>query len=130
MRSPQDMFQRLHSRMSFPAFVVGTLTASALSGWFCFSIIKRKSLTEVHFDDVRPASFEEARLKAMIENAQSSSWQENLDNAMQAQERFMLPGRNHQAPDFLEKINRRGHEILREEQKQKENLASRNTKFW
>jgi hypothetical protein len=38
-------------------------------------------------------TMERARLQAMIENAQESSWRENIANATFAQERFMLPGR-------------------------------------
>lgn len=34
----------------------------------------------------------EAQLVAMLENAKSSSWQQNLRNAADAQDRFMLPG--------------------------------------
>ncbi|KAG7349032.1 hypothetical protein IV203_011629 [Nitzschia inconspicua] len=37
-----------------------------------------------------PMTIEQARLRAMIENAQQSSWQQNLDNALVAQEKFML----------------------------------------
>ena len=48
----------------------------------------------------KPAmTMERARLQAMIENAQQSSFQENIANATFAQERFMLPGRYHPDDD-------------------------------
>lgn len=68
-----------------------------------------------HASGGKKMSLEEARLRAMIENAQESSWQENLDNAATAQERFMLPGRQsyHDAkPDFMAMIDKRSLEIM------------------
>ncbi|EJK56164.1 hypothetical protein THAOC_24002, partial [Thalassiosira oceanica] len=35
---------------------------------------------------------EEAQLRAMLENARESTWRENLENAADAQGRFMMPG--------------------------------------
>lgn len=94
----------------------------------------------------RPASgaaapaltWEQARLRAMIENAKQSSWRENLDNATLAQERFMLPGRDHgEVPAFVRKIDERSEELLRQDERRLEREAERSrrrkvtrTKMW
>lgn len=78
-------------------------------------------------------SFEEARLIAMLENAKESSWQENLENVADAQERFILPSRQGgDVPDFMKQIDQRSVEIL---QKQHELIDKRKqrketTRFW
>jgi hypothetical protein len=46
-------------------------------------------------------------LSAMLENAKQSSWQENLDNAMEAHEHFMLGSQGKEDPEFLERIRER-----------------------
>lgn len=84
---------------------------------------------------------ERARLQAMIENAQQSTWQENIDNATMAQERFMLPGRPHhdkngEPPAFMKKIEARSQEIMQQHEKrmelerQKEKRRKLTTKMW
>ena len=60
-------------------------------------------------------TLDEARVRAMIENAQSSSWQQNLDNAGLAQDYVMLPGRHPKVPPFMKDIDRRSREILRQQ---------------
>mmetsp|Transcript_32772 Transcript_32772/g.33123 ORF Transcript_32772/g.33123 Transcript_32772/m.33123 type:complete len:151 (+) Transcript_32772:2-454(+) len=57
-------------------------------------------------------TIEEARLIAMLENAKESSWQENVENAVDAQEHFVLPGRQRNVPKFMDKIDQRSFEIL------------------
>ena len=65
------------------------------------------------------------RLQAMVENALKSSWQENLNNAFDAQERFMLPGRDHGGdPKFVKKIDRRADELLKKQDKRRKKKAS------
>eukprot|EP00532_Pseudo-nitzschia_australis_P005052 CAMPEP_0168183662 /NCGR_PEP_ID=MMETSP0139_2-20121125/12724_1 /TAXON_ID=44445 /ORGANISM="Pseudo-nitzschia australis, Strain 10249 10 AB" /LENGTH=149 /DNA_ID=CAMNT_0008105029 /DNA_START=250 /DNA_END=699 /DNA_ORIENTATION=- len=65
---------------------------------------------------------EEARLIAMLENAKESSWRENIETAVDAQERFMLPGRPHKhntsQGKFMDKIEKRSREILRNQHEQ------------
>ena len=80
----------------------------------------------------QPMSLEEARLRAMIENAQTSSWQENLDNAASAQEHFMLPGRSHPTPDFMTKIDQRSLEIMKEQHEalEREKKRKATTRIW
>ena len=78
-------------------------------------------------------SLEEARLRAMIENAKDSSWKENLDNAVTAHERFMLPGRQNGVPEFVKNIDKRSQEILKDQQDQFEKERKRKntvTQFW
>ena len=67
----------------------------------------------------RTKSRDEMRLQAMVENALKSSWKENLDNAFQAQERFMMPGRDHgKDPKFVRKINRRVDQLMKQQNKE------------
>jgi len=81
----------------------------------------------------------EAQLAAMLENAKNSSWQENLENAADAQQRFMIPGRDieggNSTPEFVRRIDERSEEILREgkerQEKERERLNDPSrTKFW
>ena len=80
----------------------------------------------------------EAQLAAMLENAKKSSWQDNLRNAADAQDRFMLPGRDvdsgrRDAPEYIKRIDERSEEILQtqEEEKNKANEKDpSNTRFW
>ena len=84
-------------------------------------------------------STNEAQLAAMVENAKSSSWQENLRNASDAQQRFMLPGgdivNDVDTPEYVKRIDERSQEILREDterrerERQEESDPSR-TRFW
>jgi hypothetical protein len=67
-------------------------------------------------------TIEQARLRAMIENAQQSTWQENLDNALVAQEKFMLGNeRGEREPEFMKKIEARSQELM-QQAKQKRQL--------
>ena len=79
----------------------------------------------------------EAQLAAMLENAKKSSWQDNLRNAADAQDRFMLPGRDvdsgRDAPEYIKRIDKRSEEILQtqEEEKNKANEKDPSkTRFW
>lgn len=87
----------------------------------------------VHAKKKQPMSLEEAKLRAMIENAQTSSWQENLENASSAQAQFMLPGRPMKKPDFMEQIDKRSVEIMNEQHAQVEKEKQRrptSTRIW
>ncbi len=81
----------------------------------------------------------EAQLAAMVENAKSSSWQDNLRNASDAQQRFMLPGRDIEdgtdTPEYVKRIDERSQEILRKdiERREKERQEASDpttTRFW
>jgi len=69
-------------------------------------------------------------IAAMIENARESSWEENLSNAMQAQERFMLPGRKSDTPEFLDKIKKRSDDIMERQRLRAEEEKKRIDRFW
>lgn len=81
----------------------------------------------------------EAQLAAMIENAKRSSWRENLSNAADAHERFMIPVRDadegREPPEYVKRINERSNEILKDETEKERRLKESendptNTKFW
>lgn len=66
-------------------------------------------------DPKEKMSMEEARFIAMVKDAKESSWQENLENAASAQDRFMLPGRQRDSPKFMNKIDRRSKQIMKKQ---------------
>ena len=78
----------------------------------------------------------EAQLSAMVQNAKNSSWQENLRNAADAQERFMLPGRNvdsdsDKVPEYISNISKRSEEIIETKRREKEIKNDQSmTRFW
>ena len=67
-------------------------------------------------------TMDEARLIAMLENAKESSSKENIDNAVNAQEQFMLPGRHCNVPKFMDKIDLRSSEILQKQHNKIDNI--------
>jgi len=78
----------------------------------------------------------EAQLSAMVQNAKNSSWQENLRNAADAQERFMLPGRkvdgdSDKVPEYISNISKRSEEIIETKKREKEIKNDQSmTRFW
>ena len=58
----------------------------------------------------------EIMISAMIENAKSSTWRENLDNAFEAQEHFMLGSHDRQEPKFLKRLRERSNTMRRSEE--------------
>ncbi len=117
-----------------------TVTAATVSGFtavglICWNVLEffDGSPSENNTPTKKqPMTLEEARLRAMIENAQTSSWQENLDNAASAQDQFMLPGRPHVTPDFMTKIDQRSLEIMKEqhEEIEREKKRKATTRIW
>lgn len=109
---------------NFTTFAAGSLVLSIGSGWMCLEYIQNQQ-KEKHAALQKPASIldddasrvksrEEMRLRAMVENALKSSWKENLENAFHAQERFMLPGRDHgKDPNFVRKIDKRADQLMK-----------------
>ena len=84
-------------------------------------------------------SQQEAQLAAMLENAKTSTWQDNIRNAADAQERFMLPGRDvdagRDAPTYLKQIDERSGEILQQERERRDKETqdksdASKTRFW
>ena len=79
-------------------------------------------------------SLEEAQLAAMLENAKKSTWQENLRNASDAQDRFMLQNIEDDGigtPEYVKKIHDRSKEILRDEERKREETKNfSSSRFW
>ena len=71
----------------------------------------------------------------MIENARNSTWRENLENAVDAHERFVLPNRSHDGgsvPEYVKRIDERSREMMVEDEERREKLSRgwRDTRFW
>lgn len=129
-----------HPKTSTAALLAGT----AVTCWAMVTFIEmRDARDERRYaerlansnDGSTTTSPQEAQLKAMIENAKKSSWKENLQNAADAQERFMLPGRSNEVPEYVKRIDERREEILREEKERSHQEGEREkdpsvTKFW
>mmetsp|Transcript_21440 Transcript_21440/g.44086 ORF Transcript_21440/g.44086 Transcript_21440/m.44086 type:complete len:145 (+) Transcript_21440:100-534(+) len=95
------------------SMTMGLLGGSTLVGVVLFRIIDGGNESDYKRNPDQKMSVGEARLIAMLENAKESSWQENVENAIDAQEQFMLPGRNRKEPKFMDKIEQRSMQILR-----------------
>lgn len=105
--------------LTLSAATVTGFTLAGLVSWTLFDFLEGSRAGTGTPKGQRPLmSLEEARLRAMIENAkEASSWQENLDKAAAAQEQFMLPGRPREGvPRFMMDIERRSRELLKEDQ--------------
>ena len=89
------------------------LGGSTFVGVFLFNIIDGGNDNHYKRESTQKMSLDEARLIAMLENAKESSWRENVENAVGAQEQFMLPGRNRKELKFMDRIEQRSMEILR-----------------
>eukprot|EP00527_Entomoneis_sp_CCMP2396_P006059 CAMPEP_0198144152 /NCGR_PEP_ID=MMETSP1443-20131203/13606_1 /TAXON_ID=186043 /ORGANISM="Entomoneis sp., Strain CCMP2396" /LENGTH=150 /DNA_ID=CAMNT_0043807503 /DNA_START=141 /DNA_END=593 /DNA_ORIENTATION=+ len=64
--------------------------------------------------DINKMTIEEAKVAAMVENSRTSSWKENLNNALEAQDQFMLPGAKfNNKPKFMDKVEKRSLEIMK-----------------
>ncbi len=121
------------------SMTMGLLGGSTLVGVVLFRIIDGGNESDYKRNPDQKMLLGEARLIAMLENAKESSWQENVENAIDAQEQFMLPGRNRKEPKFMDKIERRSmeilhnqHEKLDEEEsiKRKKEEEEGTTNFW
>jgi hypothetical protein len=106
-------------------------------GVVLFRIIDDGNDSDYKRDSKQKMSLDEARLIAMLENAKESSWRENVETAVDAQERFMLPGRQRTEPKFMNKIEQRSieilqnqHEKLDEEERKKIEKEENTTSFW
>lgn len=104
MRRPR--LNSLHVRLrvqssgtNFAKFAAATFGASLGLGYACLLYVERmnpNATVDVNNNPTSdaPPSRDEALVRAMIQNAKESSWQENLSNAIMAQERFVLPERH------------------------------------
>ncbi|KAL7475986.1 hypothetical protein ACHAW6_001877 [Cyclotella cf. meneghiniana] len=82
-----------------------------------------------------PLTPHEAKVSAMIENARKSTWRENLDNAADAHQRFVLPDhdidQDGELPQYVKRIDERSQELmLEEEERRKKRTDPSNTLFW
>ena len=103
-------YAQTHPKSMATALVGG----SALVGVILFQMIDGgRDEKDFKRDPKQKMSLEEARFIAMLENAKESSWRENVENAVNAQEQFMLPGRQLKDPKLMDRIDRRSLEILR-----------------
>lgn len=102
MRRPHPNSLRLRVQSSgtnFAKFAAATFGASLGLGYACLLYVERMNPNatadvKTNATSDSPPSRDEALVRAMIQNAKESSWQENLSNAIMAQERFVLPERH------------------------------------
>ena len=120
------------------SMAMALLGGSTVVGVVLFRIIDDGHESHYKRNPSQKMSLDEARLIAMLENAKESSWQENVETAVDAQERFMLPGRQRTESQFMNKIERRSVEILQnqhekldeEERIKTEKEENNTTSFW
>ena len=137
-------YAQTHPKSMTGGLVVGT----TLFGMGMFKLLDDgDDIAKYKRDPKQKMSLEEARLIAMLENAKESSFQENIQNVVEAQEKFMLPpewqrdenrntGRfpsSSSSSPLGEKLDQRSYEILRQQHQQIDKERGRketNTKFW
>jgi hypothetical protein len=121
------------------SMTLALMGGSTLVGVFLFRIIDGGNDNDYKRNPKQKMSLDEARLIAMLENAKESSWRENVENAIDAQEQFMLPGRGRKEPKFMDSIEQRSVEILRnhhekideeERERREEEEEENTTSFW
>jgi hypothetical protein len=122
--------RRLDSHPLSTTFVtVGGFATAGVISWTVMEFLEGSPNID---SSKQPMSLEEARLRAMVENAQASNWKKNLDNAAEAQAQFMLPGRPMKKPDFMEEIEKRSLEIMKEHNAEvvRDRQRKPTTKIW
>eukprot|EP00536_Pseudo-nitzschia_multiseries_P008086 jgi/Psemu1/19558/gm1.19558_g len=107
------------------SLTVAVVCSSTLVGMVLLRIVDGDGDETVH--PHRLLSPEEAKLMAMVEHAKESSWRENIQTAVNAQEQFMVPGRRPRETNsnFLENMEERTHEILRKQRQRREKEEER-----
>lgn len=128
-------FSRLIQK-NFSKVIVASLAGTGLLGLLSFQVVDgRMQASQQHNAngsgdaENREISRDEALVRAMIENAKDSSWKENLNNAVQAHERFMLPGRPTEEPEFLDKVAKKSEKILEKQKQQQSEKENQTEKF-
>jgi post-segregation antitoxin (ccd killing protein) len=130
-------FLQHHAHHNPKSSTLAMLTATTLTfATFLFAITTRdERLARAHANKVSsdaPVSVTEAQITAMIENARNSTWRENLENAIDAHERFVLPNRNNsdgeEVPEYVQRIDLRSREILVEDEERRKEVGR--TRFW
>uniref|UniRef100_A0A7R9WQK8 Uncharacterized protein n=1 Tax=Craspedostauros australis TaxID=1486917 RepID=A0A7R9WQK8_9STRA len=107
------------------SIMAGSMGLTVGSGIILYNLVGRQQQHELrahlHKNKRHPMTPEEARVRAMIEQAKESTWQENLDRAFAAQDRFMLPGRDFgSSPKFVKQIDERSQQLLQKDEKERE----------
>jgi len=131
-----------HKVKSTQPVVASLVAATCFTGYFCYQIVNTKqSKICVDMVDVKKQTTEgctnndeectklteqQAMLQAMIANAKSSTWRENLQNAATAQKNLILAisyeKDSKEGADFVKKVTKRKNEI---EDKRKEVIEQR-----
>mmetsp|Transcript_31835 Transcript_31835/g.46947 ORF Transcript_31835/g.46947 Transcript_31835/m.46947 type:complete len:130 (-) Transcript_31835:186-575(-) len=121
-------------QQNVPVFAASSLIGFSLLGCALLSAhheMHKKELERLSEKNSKSdMTHDQAMIAAMIENARDSSWQENLSNAMQAQERFMLPGRKTRTPEFVHKIKQRSDDIMEKQRLRAEEEKNKTNHFW
>mmetsp|Transcript_25825 Transcript_25825/g.39676 ORF Transcript_25825/g.39676 Transcript_25825/m.39676 type:complete len:161 (-) Transcript_25825:2860-3342(-) len=113
------------SKDNFPKFVTTTISTCVLVSYGCYCYIESLEKYSSRHRTVRrehpnELTQDEAVLRAMIENARESTWEQNLSNALHAHERFVLPGHrdNEEDPKYVQQILQRSDELMDKQQRQ------------
>eukprot|EP00978_Attheya_sp_CCMP212_P009984 scaffold23928_cov54-Attheya_sp.AAC.5 len=115
--------------LATPTGAAATMMASVVVGYGAYIWVGRGQETHSHHSAVvkgNPPSMspDQALIHAMVHNARESTWQENISNAVDAHERFVLPfsKAQQQEPAFVSKIVKRSDALLHDQQQQRNNL--------
>ena len=73
---------------------------------------RQEELYEMALERDQSMSSNRAMVNAMVENAKSSSWRENLENVSAAQDRFMF-GSNASPHSLMKRITSRADDLMR-----------------
>lgn len=117
------MNRRFLSDQNFPKFAVGIMASFGIAGALTLKLVAQPPPESR--GNVEDVTKDEAMLRAMIENAKTSTWQENIENASMAQSRFMLPGSTSSGSEkdrqdrFINDISQRRDEIMEREEARK-----------
>lgn len=99
------------------SMAVATVGTTTMTGVVLLKVTDNNPYVQ---EERRPLSTREAHFRAMVENAQESSWRANLQNVAMAQEQRMMmiggKGDQGQVSKFVAKLNARGREILHQDQ--------------
>ena len=129
-----NIFRRFVSAVDTHPFsmAVATVGTTTMTGM----VLLKATDNNPYVQDQRPLSTREAHFRAMVEDAQESTWRENLRIAAIAQEQNMwMRGDKRDQGDvnsFVKRIHARSQEILREDNefwRQKKEYESQQTLF-
>lgn len=128
------MNRRFLSDQHFAKFAAGIMVSFGFAGALTLKLVAQPPPAESR-GSVEDMTRDEAMLRAMIENAKTSTWQENIENASMAQSRFMLPGSASSGSEkdrqdrFIHDISQRRDEIMEREEARKREEKERVERF-